>query len=133
MNPNHQLIVDLVRSHLPTAKLIYLFGSRANGYELPASDWDVAFVADSKTQPQFVWSLKETLANTLKQEVDLIDLLQANPVLQLQALDSGVKLYGTKHDDDEFAMIVYGMYGDWQSRRQPIIEDFVRNIKDSQV
>ena len=123
------LIVQTLCNTIDNLELIYLFGSRATGQAIAPSDWDIAFKAHAKLPPLQRWEAQEALANALKREVDLIDLLDSSAVLQLQVIQSGQLLFGETECEDEFGMQVYSSYGDWQSRRKHIVQDFVAHTK----
>ena len=129
MNTPLDLIVQTLRNAVDNVELIYLFGSQINGYAKASSDWDIAFKARSKLPPLQRWRIQEDLANALQREVDLIDLLDASPVMQLQVIETGQLLFGETKHADQFGMQVYSSYSDWQSRREEMVQSFVEQVK----
>lgn len=123
--PESQKIVDFLKQALPYIQLIYLFGSRADGSEKPSSDWDVAFLGQQKLDNLQRWELAQGLASLLNTDVDLVDLLSASTVLNMQVVSKGRLLYGDINIKDVYETKVYSMYGRLQESRQDIIEQFM--------
>ncbi|KZY29437.1 MULTISPECIES: nucleotidyltransferase domain-containing protein [unclassified Oleiphilus] len=122
-------LVSLIKQHLPSVKLIYLFGSRATNEARPSSDWDIAVMAEKKIPVSTLWELKELLANTCCAEVDLIDLLQSTTVLNVQIIERGQLLYDACDAAMSFETRVLSMYGRLQEGREDIMTDFVAQLK----
>lgn len=122
-------LVSLIKKHLPSVKLIYLFGSRATNEARPSSDWDIAVMAEKKIPVSTLWELKELLANTCRAEVDLIDLLQSTTVLNVQIIERGQLLYDACDAAMPFETRVLSMYGRLQEGREDIMSDFVAQLK----
>jgi predicted nucleotidyltransferase len=127
----HQKIVNLITQHYPNTKLIYLFGSQASGQSTNNSDWDIAIFNSEKLEPLARWELSESLCNLLNSEVDLVDLLQASTVLQMQIISTGKLLYNAESYADSFEMQVFSMYGHLQESRSEIIESFISEAKNA--
>jgi predicted nucleotidyltransferase len=122
-------LVSLIKQHLPSVTLIYLFGSRATNEARPSSDWDIAVMAEKKIPVSTLWELKELLANTCRAEVDLIDLLQSTTVLNVQIIERGQLLYDAFDAAMSFETRVLSMYGRLQEGREDIMTDFVAQLK----
>jgi predicted nucleotidyltransferase len=127
----HQKIVDLITLYYPNTKLIYLFGSQASGQSTKNSDWDIAIFNSEKLQHLDRWELSESLCNLLNSEVDLVDLLQASTVLQMQIVSTGKLLFDANNYADAFEMQVFSMYGHLQESRSEIIESFISETKNA--
>ncbi len=123
--PELQKIVDFLRQGLPDIQLIYLFGSRADGSQKPNSDWDIALLGQQPLDNVQRWELAQELATLLNADVDLVDLLSASTVLNMQVVFKGRLLYGEINIKDVFETKVYSMYGRLQESRQDIIEQFL--------
>jgi len=123
--PELQKIVDFLRQGLPDIQLIYLFGSRADGSQKPNSDWDIALLGQQPLDNVQRWELAQELASLLNADVDLVDLLSASTVLNMQVVSKGRLLYGEINIQDVFETKVYSMYGRLQESRQDIIEQFL--------
>jgi predicted nucleotidyltransferase len=120
-----QKIVDYIKQILPDMQLIYLFGSRADGSQKPSSDWDVALLGQQKLDNVQRWELAQELALLLNADVDLVDLLSASTVLNMQVVSKGRLLYGDINIKDIFETKVYSMYSRLQESRLDIIEQFL--------
>lgn len=76
----------------PEIKLVYLFGSRAEGKEGPMSDYDFAIYFDEKTSSEKQFQIKLRLMGDLSDEfkTDKIDVVVLNdkldPLLKYQAI-----------------------------------------------
>jgi predicted nucleotidyltransferase len=102
-----------------------LFGSRADGSHKPSSDWDIGVLGLNKLDNVQRWDLAQELASLLNTDVDLVDLLSASTVLNMQVVSKGQLLYGDINIRDVFETKVYSMYGRLQESRQDIIEQFM--------
>ena len=81
-----------VVSRFAEVRLAYLFGSYAEGREMPASDVDVAVLAESrKIIPHLAAEIAKAL-NVPEEKVSILDLGDAAPSLKLRVLKRGVKL-----------------------------------------
>jgi len=69
--------------------------------------------------------LSESLCDVLNSEVDLVDLMQASTVLQMQIVSTGKLLYDAHNYADSFEMQIFSMYGHLQESRSEIIENFI--------
>jgi uncharacterized protein len=71
-------LTQAVKQLMPDVRLIYLFGSQADGSATPSSDIDIAVLLDKKMNPVARFDLEQTLAIEFNQDVDLVDLLMAS-------------------------------------------------------
>ena len=84
-------LVTIIKKHAPRA-VIYLFGSRARGDEVPTSDIDIAVDAGAPLDYEiFLKILIEVDETTIPQKVDLVDLQTASAALKEQILKEGIK------------------------------------------
>lgn len=123
--------VDLIKKEQPNVKLIYLFGSQASGQQNHKSDWDIAILNDIKLESLKRWQLSENLAQLLNADVDLVDLLQASTVLQMQIVTTGTVLFDKNNALAAFEMQVFSMYGRLQEGRKEIITKFIKEAKNA--
>lgn len=121
-----QIIVDLLMQAIPSLKLIYLFGSHASGTATKTSDIDIAMLAQQPIDNVQRFELAQLLAITLDCDVDLVDLLNASTVMQMQIVTTGQLLYGDSDTDLAFSGQIYSMYGRLQEDRKDIINDFIK-------
>lgn len=79
----------------PEIAAIYLFGSQASGRAHPESDVDVAILYSGIVNPDFHQTLEvqDELISLLRQEVDIVILNSADPVIRMQVLRKGEKVF----------------------------------------
>ena len=115
-----------IRLLMPTAKLIYLFGSQANGQTNQDSDIDVAVLMDQKVNPITRFDIQQILAIKFKKDIDLVDLLSASTVMQNQIIQHGICLYGSEEEQCKFEMQVLSMYQRLNIERADILKDYIK-------
>lgn len=120
---NKSIIINLLRDNIPQLKLIYLFGSYAQGTQHHNSDIDIAVLADASLDNITRWHIAEKLASELDIDVDLVDLRTASTVLCQQVVTQGKRLWGTEQDEDIFAVKTISMYQHLQDERRAIIDE----------
>lgn len=120
---NKSLIIKLLREKIPHLKLIYLFGSYAQGLQHNHSDIDLAVLSDLALDNVDRWQIAQTLAIALERDIDLVDLRTASTVLCQQIVTQGKRLWGNKQDDDIFTVKTISMYQHLQEERQAILND----------
>jgi uncharacterized protein len=117
-------IVEILRHALPDLQLVVLFGSRARGEGLGASDHDVAVLTPRPLPALGRFELAEALASTLGTDVDLIDLRAADTVLRSQVVTTGRVLHTAGGDEVEaFLDFVYADYARLNEERAAILRD----------
>lgn len=117
-------IVEILRDALPDLQLIVLFGSRARGEGLGASDHDVAVLTQRPLPALRRFEIAESLASALGTDVDLIDLRAADTVLRSQVVTTGRVLHTAGGDDVEaFLDFVYADYARLNEERAAILRD----------
>ncbi|MFO6423932.1 type VII toxin-antitoxin system MntA family adenylyltransferase antitoxin [Motilimonas sp. KMU-193] len=121
-----KVITDFLSQALPSVKLIYLFGSHANGSATVNSDLDIAILPSAPLDNLLRFNLAQELAIKLDKDVDLVDLLSASTVMQMQVVTTGKLLLGDPDDDLTFSAQIYSMYGRLQEDRKDIIESFIQ-------
>ncbi len=72
---------------------VYLFGSAVTGQTYPESGIDMAVLADSPIEPEYLGKLTQNMVAMLGMEVDLIDLRQVSTVIRIQIIQGGKRLY----------------------------------------
>lgn len=119
-------LISKIQAELPNVKLIYIFGSYAQGTQHPQSDLDIAVFCPKALDNVTRWQIAQSLAAKLDIDVDLIDLHQASTVLCQQILTQGKRLWGSQIEDDRFAVKTMSMYQHLQQERAMILKDFKR-------
>lgn len=89
-----QLLADYARS-IEGLDLLFLFGSHASGRARAESDVDIAlsFTHEMIPEAEKRIELIGSLSDQLGREVDLVVLNQASPILKMQVLRNGEKLF----------------------------------------
>jgi predicted nucleotidyltransferase len=128
--PATKKIAKLLHQELPEVRLIYLFGSQASGQATDSSDWDIAVLCQQPLDNIVRWNTAQTLASVLDRDVDLVDLLEASTVLQMQVVSQGKLLNGDEQSVHVFETQVYSMYAHLQESRQNIIDQFIGTLKN---
>lgn len=121
-----QAWVNKVRQLIPEARLIYLFGSQADGSFTDASDIDIAVLPKRKIDSIKRFDHEQVLAIEFNQDVDLIDLLSASTVLQNQIVNFGTCLFGSEEEQYKFEMQVISMYQHLNEERAEILKDYMQ-------
>ncbi len=88
-------IISNYLTRQPDVAVAFLFGSEASGRSLPGSDVDLAllFYPDKEPSPEQLPDIQDQLTALLKKEVDLVVLNRANPVIRMQILKKGKKIF----------------------------------------
>lgn len=124
--PDTNNLIEEVRHLMPDVRLIYLFGSQADGSATPASDIDIAVLRKKKMAPVARFDLEQTLAIALNQDVDLVDLLTASTVLQNQIIMHGKLLFGSENEQTQFEMQIMSMYQHLNEERADILQEYLK-------
>ena len=117
-------LIRTLQHLMPDVRLIYLFGSQADGSATPSSDIDVAVLLKKKLDPVARFDIEQTVAIKLNQDVDLVDLLTASTVLQNQVIMSGELLFGSESEQAQFEMQVMSMYQHLNEERADILQEY---------
>lgn len=121
--------VALLREQL-APQLIYYFGSAARGELRPDSDLDFAFLADREFGSYEVFMVAQQLAEVLRRDVDLIDLVKVSTVMQAQIISSGKNIYASAPNlRIDFEIRILKDYTLLNEERQVIIDSFVKEMK----
>ena len=96
-------------------KLIILFGSQARQTAGKISDTDIAVLANHSLSYAEMSEISDKVAGMLKvseDDIDIVDLWRASPLLQRQAGENGKLLYGKKDDFMRFRVLAWKRYQD---------------------
>lgn len=96
-------------------KLVILFGSQARGMSGKNSDTDIAVLADHPLTPEEKSELGERIAQKLGtsgEQVDVIDLWDAPPLLAHQIGETGKLIEGERFDFNRFRIRSWKHYLD---------------------
>ena len=118
-------IVQAIKELMPETKLIYLFGSQADGTASANSDIDVAVLLPQKLDSVLRFDHQQNLSIIFNRDIDLIDLLSASTVMQNQIVMHGRCLFGDENAQCAFEMQVLSMYQRLNEERRDILRDYV--------
>src|ERR1700691_1650720 len=93
--------------------LFILFGSQSKGHANAASDFDIGVVADKPLDLEEKNKLSEEIAkefNFPEDKIDLVDLNEASPLLQMEVAKSGRLLKGNDYDFFKFKLLAWKRY-----------------------
>lgn len=96
-------------------KLAILFGSRAKGHAGKMSDTDIAILADHELTLRDKITLAEKFGSRLgvsEDEIDVVDLRIASPLLQHEVTTHGKLLEGDPEDFFQFRVLAWKRYQD---------------------
>lgn len=109
-----------------SVRLAFLMGSFAKGTARPDSDVDVAALFDRAPDFMEALDLRERLSALLRREADLVVLNDAGPIIRMQALKTGIRLFSQKNAYEEFFVRTLNEYDDLKRLRAPIEEAVLR-------
>ncbi|TSC77451.1 MAG: hypothetical protein G01um101429_1048 [Parcubacteria group bacterium Gr01-1014_29] len=115
----------------PDVKLLILFGSRARGTQGRISDTDVAVLADRPLTVRDKGVIAEQVAPTLhvsEDEIDIVDLQSASPLLQYHVAEEGKLLRGNTFDFTRFKVLAWKRYLDTARFRKARHESLKRHV-----
>jgi predicted nucleotidyltransferase len=123
VDPRYRIVVDELRHALGDAVAIYVFGSVAQGTAHRVSDLDIGVLARHRLSPTERFDLQERLAGQLGQDVDLIDLAAATPVMAIQVVARGQLLHdGAPVARGAFEDLTFSAYARLNEERRGILE-----------
>ena len=93
--------------------LFILFGSQSTGHATTGSDFDIGVVAEAPLGFEDKNKLKEDIAKEFsfpEDRIDLVDLNEASPLLQMEAAKSGKLLKGSASDFFKYKLLAWKRY-----------------------
>jgi len=117
-------IVRLANKNLSGLISVYSFGSWDTPYARADSDIDLAVLLQSATDGAHLWDVAQDIAGVIGKDVDLVDLLQASTVMQMQVISTGKRLYcSDQMACERFEDYIYVAYARLNEERRGILED----------
>ncbi len=119
-------ILEVAKSKTEIAA-IYLFGSAAVGRLTPESDIDLGILFEQKPSAIELVQLQEEFTNTLAVQADIVDLDAASPILRMQVLKNGIRIF-TRNETRVHALFVRAVneYDDLKRVRAPIEDNILK-------
>lgn len=115
--------MDVLKGAIPGLIAVYRFGSTVQGTAVPSSDADVGVLAAGRIPDAIRFDLQERIATGIRQDVDLVDLAVASPVMAIQVVARGELLYdGDPEARGRFEDRVFGTYARLNEERRGILE-----------
>lgn len=114
--------------------LIILYGSQATGKTRKGSDTDIAVLEDHPLTLKEKTKLTQELAEELKRsddEIDLVDLQTAPPLLQFQVAKTGRLLRGDPFTFTRFKVLAFKRYADtakFRRLREQVLSSYVQRV-----
>jgi predicted nucleotidyltransferase len=116
-------IAEILGGAVPDLLAIYRFGSTARKAERPGSDVDIAVLAATRLPAAGRHAAQEALAEALRRDVDLIDLLSVPTVLRMQVVSTG-ELIADRDPQERrsFETYVFADYARLNEERREILD-----------
>ena len=106
-------IIDYFNDKNPI--LIYIFGSYARGGFTEESDIDIAVLLEEEIDDMKLYRYRRDLVDLLELETDLIDLKEANIILQNQIVTKGINIFcRTRLERDEYKYRIISCYNQYR-------------------
>ena len=100
--------------------LAFLFGSAAAGRQAPASDLDIALLFREVPGRERIEQISAELERATGNEIDLVLLDDASPIIRMQVLKKGVPLIRREGAYEEFFTRTVNEYDDIKYQRREI-------------
>ncbi len=119
-------ILELAKSKTEIAAL-YLFGSAVVDRLTPESDIDLGILFEQKPSAIELIRLQEEFTNTLAVQADIVDLDAVSPILRMQVLKNGIRIF-TRNETRVHAFFVRAVneYDDLKRVRKPIEDNILK-------
>jgi len=94
LNPDHiKTIIHHLQGNITNLEAIYLYGSATSDQFTEMSDVDLAYLSVDTISQLTRWNISAELASLLTRDVDLVDLLYADTVHQMQIIYHGKRIF----------------------------------------
>lgn len=94
-------------------KLVFIFGSFANGKNRIDSDLDIAVLGFREISFEDQIELISELSDIFKKNIDLSILNRTNPLLLFQVSKSSILIFGNREDFLKFKIYAFKLYNDY--------------------
>jgi len=131
MTKQVESMVQTCLSHLPEIQAIYLFGSWGKEQQTEQSDLDLALLLPQQQAKDlgslYGSALYKALECLFKIDIDLINLREANTVLQKEIIADGRCVYNADaYAADEFEMLTMSYYQKLNDERAAVLQSFYK-------
>lgn len=124
-----ETIITILKENVSFLQATYLFGSGVREDFNDESDVDIAFISDKIYPKEDIWTVASKIADVVKRDVDLVDLMDANTVHQMEIVGNGVLLFHeSTFDYGEMEDKIYQLYITLNEDRKVILD----GIKEDQ-
>jgi len=128
-DPKHE-IPNILLKYLSGVQAIYLFGSLPARTEHDRSDVDIAVLLvpeqSKHVRREAFLDARTVLEADLHRDTDLINLRQADTVLQKEVVNTGERIYcSDEYAAEEFEMLVLSEYQKLSRERADIVEEIL--------
>lgn len=115
-------ITEILKAKL-SCEAVILFGSYARKEQRPDSDIDIAFKSNREVSKQEIFDMTQKLEETLKKDVDLVDLDAISDSFRYEILMNGEMLYcKDSFQFDLYKIDMFREYLELNESRKSIIE-----------
>ena len=130
-------MIRIALEYFPKIQAIYLFGSYGTDQEWPESDVDIAVLLppeEAKEVGSLVMSDLRFGLESLKKDVDLINLRRVPTVLQKEVIAADCRIYeGDRPAAEEFEMLTLSYYQKLNEERAEIVKSALSSGKFHQL
>lgn len=114
--------IEILKEKL-NCEAVILFGSYARGAQRPESDIDIAFKSNREISKQEIFDITQQLEETLRKDVDLVDLDSISDSFRYEILMNGeVQYCKDNYQFDLYKIDMFREYLELNESRKSIIE-----------
>jgi uncharacterized protein len=119
----YHILINQIKSALPSVLAIYAFGSQITGHANENSDLDLAVLIDGQVETFDLWDLASQLSEIAGCDVDLLNMRLASTVMQYQILQTGRTLWAKQPDAGIFESFILSEKINLDVLRKELLED----------
>ena len=119
----YHILINQIKSALPSVLAIYAFGSQITGHANENSDLDLAVLIDGQVETFDLWDLASQLSEIAGCDVDLLNMRLASTVMQYQILQTGRTLWKKQPDAGIFESFILSEKINLDVLRKELLDD----------
>ena len=119
----YHILINQIKSALPSVLAIYAFGSQITGHANENSDLDLAVLIDGQVETFDLWDLASQLSEIAGCDVDLLNMRLASTVMQYQILQTGRTLWAKQPDAGIFESFILSEKINLDVLRKELLDD----------